>query len=90
MPAVRGDGPGGMTRPARKRTGPVTVTGETWTQSPEAVAVVLSMAFPSYAVTVRRDRGTPRFQLISRDGTNHPYCLISPDAQEIWRELGGQ
>jgi hypothetical protein len=34
----------------------------------------------------RRDR--PRFEVVSREGGN-PYCLISSDAQEIWRELRG-
>ncbi len=53
---------------------------------PEAVAAELSRAFPAYAVTVRRDHGEPRYQLIARDDRN-PRCLISPDAQEIWTEL---
>jgi len=30
----------------------------------------------------------PRFEAVSRDGSN-PYTLISPDAREIWRELRG-
>jgi hypothetical protein len=68
-------------------TGPV--SGDTWNQrleSPEAVAMALHKAFPAYSVIVRRDRGEPRFQLISLDGRN-PTCLISADAQEIWNEL---
>jgi hypothetical protein len=28
----------------------------------------------------------PRFEAVSRDGGS-PYCLISADAREIWREL---
>jgi hypothetical protein len=57
-------------------------------QYPEAIAATLSREFPGYAVTVRRDGGEPRYQLVSRDGRN-PTCLISPDAQEIWDELKG-
>jgi hypothetical protein len=57
-------------------------------QYPEAIAATLRKEFPGYAVTVRRDNGPPRYQLISRDGGN-PVCLISPDAQEIWDELKG-
>jgi hypothetical protein len=68
------------------------VTGESWSlpfESPEAVAVALHLAFPAYTVTVRRDRGEPRYQLLAKDGRN-PTCLISPDAQEIWDELRGK
>lgn len=68
------------------------MTGETWNQppeSPEAVAVALHLAFPAYTVTVRRDGGEPRYQLLATDGRN-PTCLISPDAQEIWDELKGK
>ena len=57
-------------------------------QTPEMVAAELSRAFPGYEVTVRWDRGVPRFQLRSRDGRS-PTCLISADAQEIRRELEG-
>jgi hypothetical protein len=65
------------------------MTGGDRNGPPVAVAMALSKAFPGYAVTVRWDRGIPRFQLISRDCTN-PVCLISPDAQEIWQELKGK
>jgi hypothetical protein len=54
-----------------------------------AQAVALRAAFPGYVVTVlvdRRDR--PRFEAVNREGGD-PYCLISSDAQEIWRELRG-
>jgi hypothetical protein len=61
----------------------------TWGQTPEMAAAELRRAFPGYEVIVRYDHGTPRFQLRSRDLAS-PYCLISPDAQEIWRELKGQ
>ena len=57
-----------------------------WVQTPEAVAVALHLEFPYYSVIVRRDRREPRFQLMSKDGRN-PWCLISPDAQEIRNEL---
>ena len=50
-------------------------------------AAALRAAFPSYAVNVLRQRGErPRFELVSRDGGS-PYCLISEDPREIWREL---
>jgi hypothetical protein len=50
-------------------------------------AAALRAAFPQYAVNVLQRRGDqPRFEVVSRDGGN-PYCLISTDALEIWREL---
>lgn len=63
--------------------------GGNWGQTPEMVAAELRRAFPRYEVTIRWDRGQPRFQLRSRDVASL-YCIISPDAQEIWRELKGQ
>lgn len=54
-----------------------------------AQAAALRVAFPGYTVNVlvnRRDK--PRFELVSRQGGD-PYCLISSDVQEIWRELRG-
>ena len=54
-----------------------------------AQADALRVAFPGYMVNVlmnRRDK--PRFEVVNRDGGD-PYCLISSDAQEIWRELRG-
>lgn len=60
------------------------------TPPPPAVAVqaaALRAAFPAYTVNVIQRRGDqPRFEVISRDGRS-PYCLISSDASEIWREL---
>ena len=53
-------------------------------------ADALRAAFPGYVVNVITRWGEkPRFELVSRDGGS-PYALISSDAQEIWRELGGQ
>jgi hypothetical protein len=44
-------------------------------------------AFPGYTFNLLRHRGgRPRFEAVSRDGGD-PYCLISDDAGEIWREL---
>jgi len=52
-----------------------------------AQAGALRAAFPGYVVNVLLNRGEkPRFEAVSRDGGN-PYCLISTDAREIWREL---
>lgn len=53
----------------------------------QAQAAALRAEFPRYAVNVLHRRGDrPRFEVVSRDGSN-PYCLISIDALEIWREL---
>ncbi|MGA2829217.1 MAG: hypothetical protein ABSF03_24255 [Streptosporangiaceae bacterium] len=50
-------------------------------------AAALREAFPGYAVNViMRQDDQPRIEAVSRDGSN-PYCLISTDANEIWREL---
>ncbi|MGP0028185.1 MAG: hypothetical protein ACLPKE_33240 [Streptosporangiaceae bacterium] len=47
----------------------------------------LRAAFPQYAINVLHRRGDrPRIEVVNRDGGN-PYCLISTDALEIWREL---
>jgi hypothetical protein len=52
-------------------------------------AAALRAAFPGYVVNVITIRGEkPRFEAVSRNGGN-PYCLISSDAREIWRELRG-
>ncbi len=54
-----------------------------------AQAAALRAAFPGYIVKVLvNQRDGPRFEVVSREGGN-PYCLISSDAQEIWRELRG-
>jgi hypothetical protein len=38
-------------------------------------------------VNVLGQRGErPRFEVVSKDGGS-PYCLISEDPREIWREL---
>lgn len=49
-------------------------------------AAQLQAAFPGYHVTVIMRWDGPRFELVSKDDAN-PWCLISPDAREIWREL---
>lgn len=56
---------------------------------PPAVRVqaeALRTAFPGYVVNVIVTGGKTRFEAVSRDGGS-PYCLISTDAREIWREL---
>ena len=55
---------------------------------PEAVAAELARAYPSYTVTLRRDRGKPRYQLVSKNDA-YPSCLISSDPDEIRAELNG-
>ena len=53
-------------------------------------AAALRSAFPGYIVNVITGRGEePRYEVVNRNGGD-PYCLISPDAREIWRELRGQ
>ncbi len=50
-------------------------------------AAALRAAFPGYVVNVIRFPGEkPRYEVVSRDASS-PYCLISTDAWEIWREL---
>lgn len=57
------------------------------TPSVTVQAEALRVAFPGYIVNVIARRGDdPRYEVVSRDGRN-PYCLISADAGEIWREL---
>lgn len=56
-------------------------------QSTFVQAAALRAAFPGYTVNViMRQNDKPRFEVVSRDGGS-PYCLISTDAREIWREL---
>ncbi len=55
---------------------------------PEEVAFALARAYPSYSVSVRRDRDEPRYQLISKTDA-YPYCLISADPDEIRAVLEG-
>jgi hypothetical protein len=52
-----------------------------------AQAAALRAAFPDYIVNVIQHHGEPpRYEVVSRDGRS-PYCLISTNAREIWREL---
>jgi hypothetical protein len=46
----------------------------------------LRAAFPGYTIHMIAGDGKPRYEAISRTGGN-PYCLISTDVREIWREL---
>ena len=51
-------------------------------------ADALRAAFPQYAVNLISTGGKTRFEAVARPGTDaNPYCLISADIQEIWREL---
>jgi hypothetical protein len=57
--------------------------------SAQVQAAALRAAFPGYTINViTRSGQKPRFEAVSRDGDS-PYCLISADAQDIWRELRG-
>jgi hypothetical protein len=52
-------------------------------------AAAIQEAFPSYEVTVCLRQGDrPRFEVVTRDD-DHPWCLISDEADEIWHELEG-
>jgi hypothetical protein len=48
----------------------------------------LRLAFPGYAMNLLMTGGKARFEAVSKNGGN-PWCLISTDAREIWRELRG-
>ena len=57
------------------------------TSSAVVQAAALRAAFPGYTVNViTRHDDRPRIEVVSREGGS-PYCLISTDAREIWREL---
>ena len=65
-----------------------------WPIPPSSAAHVqvsaLRTAFPGYTFNLLRHWGEkPRIEALSRDGGS-PYCLISDDAREIWRELRGK
>ena len=54
----------------------------------QAQAAALRTAFPAYAVKVITWwDGKPRLEVVARDTSASPYCLISTDVREIWREL---
>jgi hypothetical protein len=56
-------------------------------RSARVQAAALRAAFPGYMVNVLWNQGEkPRYELVSKTGGD-PYCLISSDAREIWREL---
>jgi hypothetical protein len=55
--------------------------------SAQIQVAALRVAFPGYSFNVIWSRGEkPLFEAVSRNGGD-PYCLISSDAREIWREL---
>jgi hypothetical protein len=55
--------------------------------SARAQAAALRSAFPGYIVNVITGPGDkPRYEVVNRNGGD-PYCLMSSDAREIWREL---
>jgi hypothetical protein len=59
------------------------------TSAAHVQAAALRAAFPGYTVNVMTRWGDkPRFEVVARDINASPYCLISDDAREIWRELG--
>jgi hypothetical protein len=49
-------------------------------------AEALRVAFPRYTINMITKRGRVLFEAVCRNGSN-PYCVISSDAKEIWREL---
>lgn len=63
---------------------------ESYPSTPGVQAAALQAAFPSYSVSVAIRPGCqPRFELVTRNDGN-PWCVISPDAKEIWHELKGR
>jgi hypothetical protein len=63
--------------------------GRNRTIPPAVQAAALRKAFPAYSVFVNTRGDGPRFELVTKDDSN-PWCLISSDISEIWRELKGQ
>jgi hypothetical protein len=53
-----------------------------------AQVTALRIAFPGYQVNLLSRRGErPRIEVVAKDGSSDPYCLISTDPREIWAEL---
>jgi hypothetical protein len=50
-------------------------------------AEALRVAFPDYQVMLAKIGGEHRFEVVRRRGDGNPWCLISTDAREIWRNL---
>ena len=80
--ALVASGPGGLRE--------LIVADSTAEPVPRVQAAALRAAFPGYVVNVivRAHGDKPRYELVSRDGGD-PYCLISSDVREIWREMRG-
>ncbi len=55
-------------------------------QKHRAQLEALRRAFPDYTVGLITRGNRIRFEVVSRSGGS-PYCLITDDASEIWREL---
>ncbi len=47
----------------------------------------LRVALPGYDVIVTRRAGQPRYEAIRRRGDTGPWCVISRDLDDLWREL---
>ncbi len=55
--------------------------------SPGAQAKAIERQFPGYSVTITvRGDESIHYEAVTRNDGN-PWCLISDDAGEIWREL---
>jgi hypothetical protein len=50
-------------------------------------AEALRVAFPDYQVRLATIGGKQQFEVVRRRGDGNPWCLISTDAREIWRNL---
>ena len=47
----------------------------------------LRAALPGYDVTVISCSGQYRYEAVRRDGGTGPWCVVSTDPADVWREL---
>jgi predicted nuclease with TOPRIM domain len=50
----------------------------------------LRAALPGYDVTITSRSPTHRFEAVRRHAGPGPWCLISSDPADLWRELAGR
>ena len=48
----------------------------------------LRAALPGYDVIITSHSGQYRYEAIRRHGHTRPWCVISTDPADLWRELG--
>ncbi len=50
----------------------------------------LNAALPGYAVSITSHSPAHRFEAIRRGNAPGPWCVVSSDAADLWRELAGR